>query len=192
MKHASEIARLNTLLGNVYSRLLPPGPERDEVLGLVDKAWERAVHHATGPDAEIDNCPKVYTSNYASLEKLKAAGLIDGAVPISRGLPRWFDEDIVVRRNLLLAPSQKLLSAAKRGEVDDAAYTRAFNSQLAHFSPHDVYHDLLKATGGTTPVLLCWEAPGAFCHRHLVAQWLSEAGIDAEEWKAPQAQGVLV
>jgi hypothetical protein len=31
--------------------------------------------------------------------------------------------------------------------------------------------------------LLCWEAPGKFCHRRLVAAWLEDAlGIDVPEY----------
>ena len=30
-------------------------------------------------------------------------------------------------------------------------------------------------------VLLCWEKPDDFCHRHLVASWLKKRGIEVEE-----------
>ena len=31
-------------------------------------------------------------------------------------------------------------------------------------------------------VLLCYEKPSDFCHRHLVADWMTEAGIHVEEY----------
>ena len=31
-------------------------------------------------------------------------------------------------------------------------------------------------------VLLCWEKPGDFCHRHIVADWLKKAGYEVKEW----------
>ena len=31
--------------------------------------------------------------------------------------------------------------------------------------------------------LVCYEKPGDFCHRHLVADWLNEAGYQCEEYK---------
>jgi hypothetical protein len=35
--------------------------------------------------------------------------------------------------------------------------------------------------------MLCWEAPGEFCHRRLVAEWLEgELGIQVPEWKLEQ------
>lgn len=31
-------------------------------------------------------------------------------------------------------------------------------------------------------VLICYEKPDAFCHRHRVAEWFRENGIQCEEW----------
>lgn len=33
-------------------------------------------------------------------------------------------------------------------------------------------------------VLLCYEKPTDFCHRHLVAQWLIENGFECKEYKS--------
>ena len=40
---------------------------------------------------------------------------------------------------------------------------------LSRLDPVKVYHVLDNS------VLLCWESPEKFCHRHIVAQWLEEA-----------------
>jgi uncharacterized protein (DUF488 family) len=32
-------------------------------------------------------------------------------------------------------------------------------------------------------VLLCYEKPDSFCHRHLVAKWFNENGFPIEEWQ---------
>jgi hypothetical protein len=29
---------------------------------------------------------------------------------------------------------------------------------------------------------MCYEKPGSFCHRHLVAEWLRENGFDCREY----------
>lgn len=34
-----------------------------------------------------------------------------------------------------------------------------------------------------TFALVCYEKPADFCHRHLVAEWLKEAGFEVEEWE---------
>lgn len=31
--------------------------------------------------------------------------------------------------------------------------------------------------------LVCYEKPGDFCHRHLVASWMNQMGIKVKEWK---------
>ncbi len=31
-------------------------------------------------------------------------------------------------------------------------------------------------------VLVCYEKPADFCHRHLVADWMKQHGIQMEEW----------
>ncbi|WP_175476640.1 hypothetical protein [Syntrophus gentianae] len=36
--------------------------------------------------------------------------------------------------------------------------------------PRQVYEDL-----GSDAEMLCWESPGKFRHRHLVAEWLEKA-----------------
>jgi SAM-dependent methyltransferase len=34
-----------------------------------------------------------------------------------------------------------------------------------------------------TIALICYEKPSDFCHRHLVADWLNENGIECKEWE---------
>ena len=46
-----------------------------------------------------------------------------------------------------------------------------------------VYRDLEKLSNGDDCVLLCYEKSGDFCHRHLVANWLSDnLGIEVKEY----------
>lgn len=61
---------------------------------------------------------------------------------------------------------------------DEEAYTAAYYEEvLDRIDPNEVYHEL-----GEDAVLLCWEPPGKFCHRRLVAQWLEEnLGINVPE-----------
>ena len=45
---------------------------------------------------------------------------------------------------------------------------------------------------GPNAILLCWEPPGKFCHRRLVAEWLEEhLGVEILEYMAPGDQGSL-
>jgi uncharacterized protein (DUF488 family) len=43
--------------------------------------------------------------------------------------------------------------------------------------------DLQKLAGDKIPCLLCYEKPGDFCHRHIVAEWLhNNLGVHVEEF----------
>ena len=43
------------------------------------------------------------------------------------------------------------------------------------------YGKLKELTQSDQIILLCYEKPDDFCHRHLVAQWLTEHGYDTQE-----------
>jgi uncharacterized protein (DUF488 family) len=106
------------------------------------------------------------------------------AVAISRTRPRGWTG----RAYEPLAPSWRLLQAAKCGEIDEGEYTRRYYAEiLSKLDPREVYADL-----GEDAVLLCWENSGAFCHRRLVADWLEEelgilvAELDEEDRDGPK------
>jgi len=83
------------------------------------------------------------------------------AVAISQGIPEWYKGRVYKA----LAPSWNLV------RIKDAeGYTRRYrNEVLNRLDPKKVYKDL-----GDDAILLCWEKPGEFCHRRLVAEWLEE------------------
>ena len=50
--------------------------------------------------------------------------------------------------------------------------------------PDDVIPiSIIHLSGGRDIVLVCYEGPSKFCHRHLVAEWLNKYGYDVEEWE---------
>ena len=62
-----------------------------------------------------------------------------------------------------LAPRKAML------KMDEATYREHFQKILDKLDPAKVAADL-----GPNAILLCWEPPGKFCHRRLVAAWLEE------------------
>ena len=49
--------------------------------------------------------------------------------------------------------------------------------------PHQVYDDLKDK------VILCWEKPGEFCHRRIVAEWIKDKlGIEVPEYIEPKIE----
>lgn len=73
-----------------------------------------------------------------------------------------------------LAPKYWFFEKYKR-DGDKEYYTKQYYEEVLNkLDPGEVYSDL-----GQNAVLLCWEKPGEFCHRHIVAEWLTNA-IDVE------------
>ena len=67
-----------------------------------------------------------------------------------------------------------------------AEYEDRFQKEVLRFiSPYDFYTELFrisKLEHTEKVVLLCYEAPDKFCHRHIVAKWIKDClGITVEE-----------
>ena len=67
-----------------------------------------------------------------------------------------------------------------KGDKNVEAYVEAYYSQvLKYLDPQKVYNEIGKFT------LLCWEPPGEFCHRRIVAEWIEEhlqIKVIEDEW----------
>ena len=118
---------------------------------------------------------KIYTSYFANLRKIP-----DNIIPISicRKSPKWYN-GLEYKR---LAPSLSLLSAWKR-EPNEKTYRNSFYDISERLNPHIIFDELISMSEGKDIILLCYEHPSKFCHRHLVAEWLNDYGYNVEEWK---------
>ncbi|HOO53365.1 MAG TPA: hypothetical protein PLY09_08140 [Methanothrix sp.] len=100
------------------------------------------------------------TSNFAR------SGSHPKAVAISRSQTRGWTGRVYEP----LAPSWRLVQEAKSGAIDEDEYIQRYREEvLLKLDPARVYADL-----GEDAILICWERPGAFCHRRLVAEWFEE------------------
>ena len=106
----------------------------------------------------------IFTSNF------KIAGHLPQAVAISLGVPRGWKG----ARCTVLAPPRPLIKI-----MDPATFIPLYRAQvLDRLDPHKIIQDL----GGDDFVMLCWEPPGKFCHRQVVAAWLKkELGLEVPE-----------
>lgn len=67
-----------------------------------------------------------------------------------------------------LCPGWQLVQDYKSGKITSKEYTeRYIKYVLIKLDPQQVYYRL-----GQDAILLCWEKPGNFCHRLIVADWL--------------------
>jgi len=106
----------------------------------------------------------VHTSYYAS--KLYDFNKMN-VIAISQSVPKHLKGKIEIYHQL--APSWGLISAYKNGLITTSRFNELYHTTvLDKLNPEEVYQAL-----GDNAVLLCWEAPGKFCHRHIVANWLN-------------------
>ena len=82
------------------------------------------------------------------------------------------------REYKILAPKYWFFKKYKE-DRDRKFFIEKFNEEvLGELDAKTVYREL-----GEDATLLCWEKPGYFCHRHLVAEWLmKELNIEILEY----------
>ena len=119
----------------------------------------------------------VYTSYFGNIKNLS-----DKYYPIciARWKPKWFIGPTI----LSLAPSIELLRwwrTSDKSEVSKQIYTHIFNTYLSTKDPYRLIKLLHEKCKDKIPVLLCFEKPDQFCHRHLVQEWLNKNGIECKE-----------
>lgn len=103
----------------------------------------------------------MYTSYFANLKN------VANPLSISGKAPWWYRGP----QFKVLAPKIGFFTDYKNGLIGEEGYVREFNSQvLGPLDPQETY-DKLVSQYGEDVTLLCYEAPGKFCHRRLVARW---------------------
>lgn len=126
---------------------------------------------------------KLYTSYFAN-PYLKHVSPNTCLISITRFPPKnWTGPQFQT-----LAPSPELLKHVKSTH-DHEYYTQVFNSQLSILD-HQMILDQIGSISNNSQIviLLCYETPQDFCHRHLVSQWLNSNGITCEEYPSPHSQ----
>ena len=81
-------------------------------------------------------------------------------------------------RYIALAPTKEILEFKN----NEDGYTKLFKKKLYKMTASSVYAQLKLFSENKDVVLLCYEKPPQFCHRHLVAEWLEkELNIEVKE-----------
>ena len=117
----------------------------------------------------------IYTSYFAALRKLPL-----DIIPISicGKAPDWY-HGIQFK---VLAPKYDFFMKWKQNHDNDY-YIKCFNEQVLNkLNPIEIITRLNTLAGGQPFALICYEKPGDFCHRHLVADWLIQNCFEAKEY----------
>jgi hypothetical protein len=103
------------------------------------------------------------------------------AVSIAAKCPSGFSG----RQYKKLAPKYWFFKKYKL-DGDEKFYREQYHKEvLSKLDAETVFNEL-----GSDAVLLCWETPEKFCHRHLVAEWLTkELNIIVEEYTVNNGGG---
>ena len=146
---------------------------------------------------------KIFTSYYSNFARIPSDLLCIG---ISRYIPDEFKttkiHNFLYTPNSILAPSRELLMKIKNGEIGQDEYAKIYFSEIGQSFIKLGYRDAreyfakmfsdfeksfsekdgpLSSFNGI--VFLCYEKPGDFCHRHLLAALMRSLGYDVSEYE---------
>lgn len=125
----------------------------------------------------------IYTSFYDNVENIP-----EDIVKIS--IAGWCPDDYTGLQYKVLAPKWSFFEKwkyKKEGFEDcyqnnDYYIENFYELVLNKLNPKKVYKRLMELSGGKDVVLLCYETPELFCHRHLVQKWFNDNGIECKEY----------
>lgn len=120
------------------------------------------------------------TSNFANIRNLRVFA------SISLYPPSWY----VGPDFKTLAPTPELFHA--KGISNEEYRLRYERLVLDKLDPLSTYNSIVEKYGNDI-VLLCFEKPGDFCHRRIVAEWFeTHLGVIVPEWVKPERKTSLV
>lgn len=118
----------------------------------------------------------IYTSYFAKLRKIPSNII---SIAICAKSPDWYKGQEYKK----LAPKYDFFMKWKKNHNNNY-YIKCFYEQvLSNLDPKDLVAYLYQLSDGKDIVLVCYEKPGDFCHRHLVADWLNKNGYEVKEWE---------
>ena len=116
----------------------------------------------------------IHTSYYARLKDVPS-----GVVPVAVScvVPEWYTG----LTYQAIAPSSNLVRWYKEGKYSEEDFTKGYKQKLKAIDQDEFVEKLIDLTGSEDIVLLCYEKSYDFCHRHIIAEWLNDAGYECEE-----------
>lgn len=94
-------------------------------------------------------------------------------IAISRGVPKGWKGP----RMMDLCPPWNMI---KNHGLSQAEWEKWYRENILVWIDFDELMLMIN-----NKVLLCWEKPGQFCHRRIVAKWIEEnTGVEVPEWQA--------
>lgn len=119
---------------------------------------------------------KIYTSYFAVEKKIPT--------DVTRvSIAKWVPKGMRYIEYQKLAPTEKILRAYKDGKLTPENYAKAYKREvLDKITLKEVMSFFELVGNGNDIVLLCFEKSVDFCHRHILAEWFIEQGIQVDEY----------
>ena len=117
----------------------------------------------------------IYTSYFARWRKY--SGKDYNLVAITYNKPAWFNGGWLEE----VAPPEKLVKEYKNNNLTEQEYTNIYIEYL-DIHKTEILNKIKVISEYDNYVLLCYEAPGKFCHRHVLAEWLRNNGYFCSEY----------
>ena len=110
---------------------------------------------------------KIYTSYFGNLLKLKEKGI----KPISIALfpPKWYTGDELHA----VAPDPVIFTGYKENIVSEERFKKFYENKIKQIGKEKILKMIEDIAEGQDVALVCFEAPGCFCHRHILADYLN-------------------
>lgn len=116
---------------------------------------------------------KIYTSYFGNIRNLNKEGI--KAICVAIGKPKFLN----VPQMLNVCPTRYMISGACSHEE----YLNLYDRILASQDANKVVEQIKALSDGQDVALCCYEKPGDFCHRHILAKWITEnTGIEVTEY----------
>lgn len=117
----------------------------------------------------------IYTSYYGNVKNLPEDSIL---VSISVTQPYYIEKVIPQFK-----PWWETVNNIKKGIIDETEYTRQYLSKISKYN--DKTWNVIKKMYESEKnyILLCYEKPEDFCHRHILSKFLNEKlNINIQEW----------
>lgn len=122
---------------------------------------------------------KIYTSYFGNARRLAEANILQIGVALWK--PKFFNGACLKN----VTPTKYMLS----DECSMEEYLRLYDKILNRQDANKVIEQIKSLSGGRDVALCCYEKPGDFCHRHILAKWLTDnTGIVIEEYNGQKPE----
>lgn len=117
---------------------------------------------------------RIFTSYFGNYRKLEAAHI--KMICVALGKPKYYNAPQLIQ----VAPRRYMLN----DKWTEEEYTNMYlNDVLANVNPQQLLRTLQQLSDGKDIALCCYEKPEDFCHRHILAKWLTEkTGVQITEF----------